>query len=272
MVFCGKSSKNCSSCRVRRIKVSNTLSKSTSFAPHHQYRHVAQERFLQIFKCDLKEPACSQCMRINKECSGYRDQLTLAFRDENSKVIRKAQTPNQQTGQQKDKSPDYSTPITLDRLAIHPPSRKRSKSPSLVARSRRSPSPRSLFPALPDDEGIRFFFDHYATAFHACTDDGSNGPDSPAIWPNPIDSPMFANTLSSVGFAGLYNVTKNENHMVVARRKYTSTLIDIKEALTDLSKRDLDETFKTVMLLALYEVSDARSVNIDNADMTSLDS
>lgn len=39
----------------------------------------------------------------------------------------------------------------------------------------------------------------------------------------------------------------------------------------DLSKRDLYETFKIGMLLALHEVIDERNVNIDNADSADLD-
>ncbi|KPA40109.1 hypothetical protein FLAG1_07005 [Fusarium langsethiae] len=50
MVYCGKASQGCQNCRVRRIK----------------------------------------CIRVGKRCPGYRDQLSLMFRDESSKVIQKA--------------------------------------------------------------------------------------------------------------------------------------------------------------------------------------
>ncbi|KAF5673092.1 hypothetical protein FHETE_3577 [Fusarium heterosporum] len=60
MVYCGKASQGCQNCRVRRIK------------------------------CDKISPECSQCIRVGKKCPGYRDQLSLMFRDESSKVIQKA--------------------------------------------------------------------------------------------------------------------------------------------------------------------------------------
>ncbi|KAL3593898.1 hypothetical protein FPOAC2_08199 [Fusarium poae] len=60
MVYCGKASQGCQNCRVRRIK------------------------------CDKIKPECSQCIRVGKRCPGYRDQLSLMFRDESSKVIQKA--------------------------------------------------------------------------------------------------------------------------------------------------------------------------------------
>ena len=41
-------------------------------------------------QCDRKDPACSQCRRVSKECPGYRDELNLLFRDENEKTLRKA--------------------------------------------------------------------------------------------------------------------------------------------------------------------------------------
>ncbi|KAJ3461830.1 hypothetical protein MRS44_010383 [Fusarium solani] len=57
MVYCGKASQGCQNCRTRRIKV---------------------------------KPECSQCIRVGKRCPGYRDQLSLMFRDESSKVMQKA--------------------------------------------------------------------------------------------------------------------------------------------------------------------------------------
>ncbi|PYI04189.1 C6 finger domain protein [Aspergillus sclerotiicarbonarius CBS 121057] len=62
MVFCGKPSKGCGECRSRKIR------------------------------CDQARPTCSQCAKGNRACSGYRDQLSLMFRDESQQVIRKART------------------------------------------------------------------------------------------------------------------------------------------------------------------------------------
>ncbi|RDK43167.1 C6 finger domain protein [Aspergillus phoenicis ATCC 13157] len=62
MVFCGKPSKGCGECRSRKIR------------------------------CDQTRPTCSQCAKGNRVCPGYRDQLSLMFRDESQQVIRKART------------------------------------------------------------------------------------------------------------------------------------------------------------------------------------
>ncbi|KAL4970357.1 Zn(II)2Cys6 transcription factor [Aspergillus stella-maris] len=62
MVFCGKPSKGCGECRSRKIR------------------------------CDQGLPSCSQCAKGNRPCPGYRDELSLMFRDESQQVVRKAKT------------------------------------------------------------------------------------------------------------------------------------------------------------------------------------
>ncbi|KAL4934467.1 Zn(II)2Cys6 transcription factor [Aspergillus undulatus] len=62
MVFCGKPSKGCGECRSRKIR------------------------------CDQGRPTCSQCAKGNRACPGYRDELSLMFRDESQQVVRKAKT------------------------------------------------------------------------------------------------------------------------------------------------------------------------------------
>lgn len=68
MVFCGKASLSCKNCRIRRIK------------------------------CNKLRPECSQCIRAGKTCPGYRDQLSLMFRDETVKVRNKFQDPDSTGG------------------------------------------------------------------------------------------------------------------------------------------------------------------------------
>ncbi|KAJ0425777.1 hypothetical protein BJY00DRAFT_158657 [Aspergillus carlsbadensis] len=62
MVFCGKPSKGCGECRSRKIR------------------------------CDQGRPTCSQCAKGSRACPGYRDELSLMFRDESQQVVRKAKT------------------------------------------------------------------------------------------------------------------------------------------------------------------------------------
>ncbi|KAG0649215.1 AM-toxin biosynthesis regulator 1 [Hyphodiscus hymeniophilus] len=59
MVYCGKPSLGCASCRQRKTR------------------------------CDKVTPSCGQCVRAERECPGYRNQLDLMFRSENNAVIGK---------------------------------------------------------------------------------------------------------------------------------------------------------------------------------------
>jgi hypothetical protein len=67
-------------------------------------------------------------------------------------------------------------------------------------------------------------------------------------------SQTFFNAVSSVGFAGLSNVTKNPIYTVSARRRYAASLGLITSALKDTSNADLFTTLVSVMLLAAFEV------------------
>lgn len=103
------------------------------------------------------------------------------------------------------------------------------------------------------DEGITFFFNHYATEIP----EPRGEPDimGSTVYPLLCRSESFTNAVSSVGYAGLSNVTKNPNHMIIARRKYAASLQSITRALGDLANSDLDATLKSVLLLAAYEVN-----------------
>ncbi|KAF2266388.1 hypothetical protein CC78DRAFT_156307 [Lojkania enalia] len=56
----GKPSKGCKTCRDRKVK------------------------------CDQKRPSCSQCIRIKRECHGYRDPVSMMFKNESEVVARRA--------------------------------------------------------------------------------------------------------------------------------------------------------------------------------------
>ncbi|KAF1984424.1 hypothetical protein K402DRAFT_395772 [Aulographum hederae CBS 113979] len=61
MVYTGKPSRGCHLCRKRRVK------------------------------CDESKPRCGQCIKLGKECPGYRSESDLIFRNENVAVIQRSQ-------------------------------------------------------------------------------------------------------------------------------------------------------------------------------------
>jgi hypothetical protein len=223
-------------------------------APQGRRELSALGRYLLLVKCDQIEPACSQCLRAEKTCPGYRDLTTLLFRDENETVIRKAKIAKARTEKQKTgkssklgttqtTSPKETAPlsVTSQSLTSFPPSR----SPSLCL---------SISTGI-EDEGISFFFTRYGN--NVCTDTktGQVNPSQSPLWKAISDNFSLCNAVSSVGFAGLSNVSKSKTHMIIARKKYAQALQEITSVLNNASEADLGKTFKAVMMLAAFEVS-----------------
>ncbi|KAI0976303.1 hypothetical protein F4678DRAFT_416609 [Xylaria arbuscula] len=223
MVYCGKASQGCQSCRTRRIK------------------------------CDKKRPECSQCIRVGKKCPGYRDQLSLIFRDESSKVIQKAHaqwgTPgspvdgNAESSSQSDTSPESTTTALLSRRIPYMQS-------ALSGDSLASKIPRRVEPNL-DQRGLKFYIERYLL----------NHPDSPRT-PEHInayfgDEDAMHNVMISVGLAGMSNLLGNKSMSLVARSKYVTALKQTGELIASASNRD-HRTFmkplRSIVTLALFEV------------------
>lgn len=258
MVFCGKPSKGCASCRKRRIKVNASHTYCVASVQHCP--SSLNLRNLTTSQCDQLDPECTQCKRAGKKCSGYRDQLALMFRDENEKVVQKASTTAKKRQvsrkvQISNKFDDASS--TSDSFDFVRTSQEDSFAVS-PAHSDLSLTSRELTPLCPpmplcfDDLGINFFFNHYATITSKSSSIQINAALSP-IWTGLSANPMFHDAISSVGFAGLSNVSQNYKHMEVARRKYVTTLGRTNAALQN---PDVDPAhiFTAVLLLALFEV------------------
>lgn len=217
------------------------ISLRASPSPLH---HSSNPHDLIIYQCDQVSPACSQCLRAGKQCPGYRDQLALMFRDENEKVVTKARVPKPKPEQRKRSSSFGSLTCSSESASPSGSVQEQAMIPRLMIRS---PSPAA------QDEGIKFFFNHYVTEVQGPW--GDLDIVETAMFPLLHRSDSFANAVSSVGYAGLSNVTKDPKHMIVARRKYVASLRDITRALGDVANSDLDATLKSVLLLAAFEVS-----------------
>ena len=217
MVYCGKASQGCQNCRSRRIK------------------------------CDKVKPECSQCIRVGKKCPGYRDQLSLMFRDESSKVIQKAHAqwaPSDQIGSSSSSMRTTSSGSGSDRQT-------RSSSAESV-------SPRTLVPVKIyqpvasnlEQQGVHFYITNYLM----------NHPDAPTsteeLATDWLELPATSNVMMAVGLAGLGNLKEDGNMRLVARQKYGAALQETGKLLHgmrgDLSK--LHAPLRAIITLALYEV------------------
>ncbi|RYC54501.1 hypothetical protein CHU98_g11705 [Xylaria longipes] len=223
MVYCGKASQGCQSCRTRRIK------------------------------CDKKRPECSQCIRVGKRCPGYRDQLSLLFRDESTKVIQKAHA-QWGTGtlgsSAHDGSESSSASIPSSRQIPYAPARPVSLEPPVAAREIiASRMPRRVEPNL-DQRGLQFYVERYLL----------NHPDSPRT-PELLDlyfgnEEAIRNVMIAVGLAGMSNLLGNKSMGLAARSKYVTALKQTGQLLAGTSRdpRSIVKPLRSIVTLALFEV------------------
>lgn len=254
MVYCGKASQGCQSCRTRRIK------------------------------CDKVRPQCAQCIRVGKQCPGYRDQLSLMFRDESSKVIKRAHAQwgvSDEVGEAS-ASASASSPTSLSSSS---PS---SSTPSPVsARDRTfiSESPRSVRPLakvrresqLPKveipqeisgavvDRAISFYIDHYVIGL----------PDEPTVgqelqgrgW---VHSPLTREIMAAVGLAGLSNRMRDKDLNTLATKHYGQAIQSMSTFIRakNMKEVDLEVVLRAVVMMAMFEVVRGREDQPPNTART----
>ena len=138
--------------------------RKTTAPPRQLSLHNSRVPILTVFQCDQIDPACSQCLRAGKACPGYRDQLSLLFRDESEKVVRKAKT-SKSTAEHRKTSRVEVKPIPNSNDSVFTSPTTSVTSPNTSSQVFVAPttalSIRSLTPEC-HDEGATFFFQHYS--------------------------------------------------------------------------------------------------------------
>ncbi|KAK0732846.1 hypothetical protein B0T21DRAFT_385030 [Apiosordaria backusii] len=244
MVYCGKASQGCQNCRTRRIK------------------------------CDKVRPQCAQCIRVGKPCPGYRDQLSLMFRDESSKVIKRAhaQWGVPETSEQGEGSGSSPTSSTSSSSSTTSPTSTSTASP--ITSRRRVPvtdPPRSAtsvftfkreapevgyrvpkeIPINAVDKAIQFYIEHYVIGL----------PDEPKVgqelqgkvW---VHSPATREIMAAVGLASLSNITGDKTMSTLSKQHYGRALQRISTSIMakHVPELDLDVILRAVVMMAMYEV------------------
>ncbi|KAK2605089.1 hypothetical protein N8I77_007962 [Diaporthe amygdali] len=262
MVYCGKASLGCTSCRKRRIK------------------------------CDRRQPECTQCIRVSKGCPGYRDQLSLMFRDETVKVEKRVRAswgaeegnPSSSASSSSEvasrpgpaktnRSASVASSATSGSINVPtPPSSFASTSPTSLdsphARSESSsPLVATSSPATalsygegrelsklpvamttdPAELGLSFYVKHYIIGY---PDEVRRAEDlSSQQW---FRGSCSQATMAALGLAGMGNLHNDKQLQHLSRVKYGEALAFTNEALRD-SLKNLDTAIRTTIMLALYQ-------------------
>ena len=170
-------------------------------------------------------------------CPGYRDQLTLMFRDQSDQVVSKFQDHNHRR---------KSCVSTSDSQASKTVGQGR-----LVRPLARCNIPVSVS-FDPEGQASTFFFYNYVL------DESPSNPGYMKFLPGMYNSSAAGSALSqmviSLGMAGLANATKSPEIMIAAVARYNSALRLVSTAIQSLEEAKKDETLTIVILLGLFEV------------------
>ncbi|KAJ5419248.1 uncharacterized protein N7487_002798 [Penicillium crustosum] len=248
MVNDGKPSKGCGICRLRKIK------------------------------CDQARPACGECIRKNRECPGYRDELSLMFRDETESVLRKARSSQS--------SSTASTPSSSFRHRM--PSRSprsaylgRSSASSVATNSsgglddlaydfgpdlghgswkrqaRQSPVKTHPNTGISKQEAICFFLQSHAIPGNVLITDMLT--DFLMESGGSLGQRAIQSSIVAVASAMLSRVRRAASLSHIAHQEYGYALKLVNQALADADEAKTNQTLGAVVLLALYEIVVSRA-------------
>ncbi|KAJ5365711.1 hypothetical protein N7517_008597 [Penicillium concentricum] len=242
MVYCGKPSKGCGECRSRKIR------------------------------CDQAQPACSQCTRAKRDCPGYRDQLSLMFRDESKSVVRKAIAASTYKNKRAERLPRTAipegNPVRSELSTLVDPDFDFNSDPQHIYLMRQLGNfPLEIQPSQELEaakyEAICYFLRSNALPGSFWTSETmsnflmqSGGPAS--------QKAMQASVVATAT-AMLSRVRRLPSLRDVAHREYGSALRLLNAALVDIEEAKTNQTLGAVILLAIYEVITSRAPeNIDS--------
>lgn len=211
-------------------------------------RYYRQET--NIPQCDQKVPACGQCIRKQKTCSGYRTEADLIFRVENdhaatlvtTRKSRRKPSPPPPSHRSARPSPgpiieDSSEPVRSPR--------------TVVLYAEKAPNFRTLLPSL-GERASCFFISNYVLE----PSDFSYGfmeylP--PMVGHQPGN--ILSTVIECLGLATMSNLAwAQAPAAIVAKRKYGEALSMVNRALRSPHLAVEDQTLLSVILLGVYEV------------------
>jgi hypothetical protein len=228
MVYGGRPSRGCRTCRTRRIK------------------------------CDEGKPTCQQCAKSKRECGGYRSEFEIVHRDQTKSTVRRMRKALE--GQSQTPKPPAATPTTSV-FFVHEQSQLQTPAPSpqeqteLRPQQYQSPSPRPSLTIPIAQHASCFFASNFILVSSANTPHGFMEHLVPLLETTLPDSAL-SYAFNACAFAALGNRVSAENvdFAALSLKQHTNALVRTQVALGDPATANTDATLASVLLLSLYEV------------------
>ncbi|KAF2845075.1 hypothetical protein T440DRAFT_284488 [Plenodomus tracheiphilus IPT5] len=233
----GRPSKGCKGCRERKVK------------------------------CDQKRPSCSQCLRAQKECHGYRDPLAMMFKNESMVVARKAEKRYEELakakgGEGKSREPDRRvltlTPVpdaeVFGAAAMEDESGSTREVNTDLTSWSRYPTPESMTRELaPSVEQLAqgWFIANYV-AQPGLIPRGQFEWVTELLCRDDVDE-AFRESVKAVSLAGYANTCKSPAIMQKAQAAYVSAICSTNACLRDPKLAVKDSVLVSVIMLGVYE-------------------
>lgn len=245
MVYCGKPSTGCQTCRSRRIKVwRGMMHRALAFcrAEGSSFANAT------IGQCDEARPVCAQCAKSNRVCSGYRDEVDLLFRNENKvteiRAQRSAAARSTESGGKSMKKPQLrpvSSSYCNAAANLH----------SWRARNASSSSSPRVLPENAEQHALCHFFTNYVptTRHPESTFLGYLLP----VWREAGSESALSAATSTVALMGLGYAPERNQLIHKARQNYSMAISKLNAAISNPVEARRDETLLSVLLFSLYQ-------------------
>jgi hypothetical protein len=220
---------------------------------------------LTAIQCDQKRPSCSQCIRAGLACHGYRDELSMMFKNESDMVAKKAEKRYGELAKRKASSTSISskekesqTPgsdastSSLFCWNEMPYGASRGSTDIVLAKYPTPPASMvsEIMPSI-EDEAQGFFIANYV-AQPALVPRGQFEW-VPQLLAQPYVEDVLSSTVNAVALAGFGNAVKSPAIMRKAQTAYTLALNMTNSALRVKETAIKDSTLVSVILLGTYE-------------------
>ncbi|KAK0651168.1 hypothetical protein B0T16DRAFT_426125 [Cercophora newfieldiana] len=237
MVYGGRPSRGCRTCRTRRIK------------------------------CDEGKPTCQQCAKSKRECGGYRSEFEIVHRDQTKSTVRRMRKALEG---QKPPTPTSSTATSSavvflqEQSQLQTPAPSPQEQPVQQLQQHHSPTPRPNLAIPIVQRASCFFASNFILVSSTSTPHGFMEYLVPLLETTLPDSAL-SYAFNACAFAALGNRVNagNVDFAALSLKQHTNALMRTHVALGNPATSNTDATLASVLLLSLYEsITATKSVGL----------